>query len=151
MQTLDIPDGKFPWRIALCLYQMGDEDFGSPAAVPVLNTGRKVAKHRVFRRYLSAQDIVYAMWLYRRAERNPAGLAYLNSLLDKRSGGRWKDEWDVLTRALPEVVAPSTPNALLSQRQSRGPNSLRTTFRWEYKYQRPQVYAFPGPESPAST
>jgi len=105
-------DHKFSKKAVEAFLSIGDCDFHNPISLqPWMARSAKIAKQRIYEKYLKNEDIIRASWLQKQANKTPftyerewVGFTYLRELLDLRSGNSWRTEMNELVELLPDVM-----------------------------------------------
>lgn len=105
-------DHSFPKHAIKAFEVTGEYLFSHPiSSQPWSVRSQRIAKQRIFEKYLTVDDIMKAAWLQKQSDGKPqtiqseyTGCAYLNSLLDERSQGLWRSEMQDLAKTLPTVL-----------------------------------------------
>lgn len=106
-------DHKFSKVVAQCFADMGLYDFINPiSSQPWGGRSRIVARIRIYETYLNSDDVFRARWMHSQAKLahqndwrfDDVGIEYLNSLMEERSAGKWREEMTALSNALPTAM-----------------------------------------------
>jgi hypothetical protein len=102
-------DHSFPECAVNAFVVTGDYDFINPiSSQPWGGRSQKIAKQRIFEKYLTTEDVMKAAWLQKQANLKPrtpdtqyTGCAYMNGLMEQRSNGQCWKEMQALAKSLP--------------------------------------------------
>lgn len=105
-------DHTFSKNAVEAFLSIGDYDFHNPISLqPWMARSEKIAKQRIYEKYLKNEDIIKAAWLQKQANKTPftyerewVGFTYLRELLDLRSESSWRKEMSNLVELLPDVM-----------------------------------------------
>lgn len=104
-------DHHFSDAVVKAFISIGDYDFFNKIENSCWSTrSRRIAKQRMYEKYIKPEDVFKAAWLQKQARNTPGGTfespyywgnRYIKEVLQDRSQGRYSEEMSALMKTLP--------------------------------------------------